>query len=432
MTSKYPYTPRTDEWICIHPWSQLAITPTRDLRLCCHVGKSPPLGNLDNNSLEELYNGERMRQVRREMLNNQVPLECAKCKRIEDMGASSPRTREHTRWYAEEIRDKYIRTTQADGKADYSLKYWDVRFSNVCNMSCVMCNSVWSSQWQKHSKDYTKNYSHNQIVNDYNLLWMRHQAEYEADQKIINNPDFKWVDKYIDQVEIVYFAGGEPIIMPSHWYILEKLHEQKRFDVQVKYNTNMLKLSHQGKHVLDYWPDWPYELMVIECSLDETQERAEWIRYGTDWKRIEQNCNQAVQAGVRVQPIISVGAYNILRLPQIIEELSELAQNKVSINCVYNQEWRLELIDRTERLNLIDKLTKMHHYIHDPNQLDQIYHKLQLPQVPVDDKGINMLIARCALLDTHRNLNSMKLFPELEQINQRLNGLYEKKRREYE
>jgi hypothetical protein len=64
--------------------------------------------------------------------------------------------------------------------------------------------------------------------------------------------------------------------------------------------------------------------------------------------------------------------------------------------------------------------------------MDIVYHKLKEPQLEVTDGGMKMLLLRCALLDTHRNKNSMQLFPELEQINQRMGGLYEQKRQQYE
>lgn len=426
----YPYKPRKDEWICIHPWSQVAITPDSSVRVCCHTKNAPHLGNLKNNTLEEIFNNERMRTVRKLMLDNKVPIECIKCKNIEDMNAKSPRIREHERWYSEEIRQNYIYKTKDDGTADYNLKYWDMRFSNVCNMSCVMCNSDWSSLWTKHSKDYIKSFSDEIINSDANLRFMRHQTK-NINEKITSNPDFQWIDKHFDQVENIYFAGGEPMIMPSHWYILEKLHSAKRFDVKVKYNTNMLKLGHQGKHALDYWKDWPYGKLIIEASIDETGDRAEWIRYGTDWKRVQNNIITVRDAGIRISPIVSVGVYNITRLPELLTELYDLFKSKISINIVFNPEWTIENIDRQERIALIEPLKKLEYLIADRNQMDIVYHKLDQPQIPATNKHLKMLMARCALLDTHRKTNSMELFPELARVNSRMENLYEKKKAQY-
>jgi len=426
------YRVRSDEWICIHPWSHLAITPKGGVRLCCHTKNAPDVGNLNENTVEEIFNSESMQRVRRQMLNNQVPKECGKCAIIEDMNARSPRVREHTRLYSEQIRQDYIYKTKPDGTAEYNLKYWDLRFSNVCNMACVMCNSDWSSMWIKHSKDYIKKFDEKTIQRDPNLGYFKRQHDTLGKTKIVDEPSFQWIDEYIDQVENIYFAGGEPMIMPSHWYILEKLHSAKRFDVKVKYNSNMLKLSHQGKHALDYWCDWNYGKLAVESSIDETGERAEWIRYGTEWQTVQQNIITVRDAGVKIQPIVSVEVYNIVRLPALLEELYDLFKHKICINLVYNPEWRLELIDRSHRLALIDPLKKLEHLIADRNQMDIVYHKLKEPQLEVTDGGMKMLLLRCALLDTHRNKNSMQLFPELEQINQRMGGLYEQKRQQYE
>ena len=76
-------------------------------------------------------------------------------------------------------------------------------------------------------------------------------------------------------------------------------------------------------------------------------------------------------------------------------------------------------------------MKKLEHLIGDRNQMDIVYHKLNQPQIPTADKHLKMLMARCALLDTHRKTNSMELFPELARVNSRMENLYENKKAQY-
>ena len=51
---------------------------------------------------------------------------------------------------------------------------------------------------------------------------------------------FKQVDRFINDVEEIYFAGGEPLVMEEHYLILEKLIAAGRTDVRLRYNTNLV------------------------------------------------------------------------------------------------------------------------------------------------------------------------------------------------
>jgi sulfatase maturation enzyme AslB (radical SAM superfamily) len=244
--------------------------------------------------------------------------------------------------------------------------------------------------------------------------------------KVNQTKDFQWIDNHMDQVERIYFAGGEPMIMPSHWYILEKLHARKRFDVELSYNTNMLKLSHGGKRALDYWQDWPHKQVKVQPSIDETGERAEWIRYGTVWDTVKQNIISVRDAGIWMEPMLSVGAYNILRLPQLLKELYELFNNKIQINIVWNKEWRLSNLNWEDRQSVKPQLEQLHDLVSDPGVMNQLYHLLDSEEITS-----SKLLDRCALLDLHRGKNSMQIIPGFQAVNKRLGNRYEYARERY-
>ena len=65
-----------------------------------------------------------------------------------------------------------------------------------------------------------------------------------------------------------------------------------------------------------------------------------------------------------MQPLISVGAYNLLRLPQLIDELTELIGNKVQLNIVYNREWHFSNLNCQDRIKVKSELEKRHECIY--------------------------------------------------------------------
>ena len=61
------------------------------------------------------------------------------------------------------------------------------------------------------------------------------------------------LDQQIDNVEEIYFAGGEPLIMDEHYYILEKLIAKGRRDVRLRYSTNLMKIKYKQWDNIELW-----------------------------------------------------------------------------------------------------------------------------------------------------------------------------------
>jgi flagellin-specific chaperone FliS len=81
-------------------------------------------------------------------------------------------------------------------------------------------------------------------------------------------------------------------------------------------------LTYGKKNVLDYWRQWQWGKLEIWPSIDEIGERAELIRSGTVWSKVESNLMELMTLdNAIVRPGITVGAWNVGRFPEIIEHL---------------------------------------------------------------------------------------------------------------
>ena len=132
-----------------------------------------------------------------------------------------------------------------------------------------------------------------------------------------------------------------------------------------------------------------------------------------------------------MRPIVSVGAYNILRLPELVRELSDLFKVEVFLNLVTTMCWQIENINYQDRIQLIPKIKEVEHLLH-TGGLKVLYYKLQQPQIPSRKKnGISLMMARCALLDINRKQNSMDTISGFREVNQRSGYVYDQKVKEY-
>jgi MoaA/NifB/PqqE/SkfB family radical SAM enzyme len=289
------------------------------------------------------------------------------------------------------------------------LKYWDFRFSNLCNLKCRSCGPRYSSAWVPDAKKlgYT----------DQEKVW-----NIEA---VDDKTNFDFLKDQVQHVQKVYFAGGEPLMMPEHWQTLDLLVENKRFDVKISYNTNASILSYGKKNALDYWKQWEPNKIEVWPSIDEIGERAELIRSGTVWPKVEENLKAlAALENIIVRPGMTIGAWNVRRLPVIINRLIELGvvcsrhnYQNFFINLLehpthyhvhilpddYRQETIAELKAFIEEHNTKYNTTIDHIFTH-------IIHELEKPH---DKNAAKRFIETTKSVDGVRNENLFEVIPEM-------------------
>ena len=237
---------------------------------CCLSTNDYTIGNTNTSTFLELWNSERMRELRKNILNDKPTSGCSRCYEHEENGSRSMRMNMNM-----DYSHHYQRTelTHEDGTLDdIHMAYMDIRFSNICNMKCRSCGPELSSFW----------------VDDAIKL-----DRYSADQprvlKIKPTLEQFWndVEPWIDSVERIYFAGGEPLIMDEHYKILKHLIDINKTDIHISYNTNFSKLRYKSNNVIDLWKHFKH--VKVAASLDAMGERAEHMRKGTVWQEIEEN-----------------------------------------------------------------------------------------------------------------------------------------------
>lgn len=273
---------------CMYPWVHLHAYPTGNAYVCCMADMEFPIGNCRTNTMKEIWNDQPMRKVRNSMLTEKSVDACIRCYEQEANGFMSGRLSAN-KHHGHHI--KKVAKTQQDGTfEDFELTYWDIRFSNLCNLSCRSCGHIFSSSWyQDQAKIAGTEWKKTHKVLNY-------AGRFETDA-------WEQLVEHIDHVEQIYFAGGEPLLMDEHYRILDELVRRKKFDVRLIYNTNFTHTELKDRSVFEYWK--LFDSVSIGASLDDQGARAEYIRKGTDWAVVENNRRDMMKICPKVDFYIS-------------------------------------------------------------------------------------------------------------------------------
>jgi radical SAM protein with 4Fe4S-binding SPASM domain len=263
------YLLKDSKVFCMFPWLHLNVTPKGDIYPCCNHDYKNPIGNSKTTSLKETFNNDKMKELRRNMLNGVPTKDCEFCYKHESTGPYSFRT-----YSLEQFSNRFdeiVPFTNEDGSVDdFKMRYFDVRFSNICNFKCRTCSAEFSSQWAAENNKSRK---------------IPKPILFHADDN--KGHLLEEVLGHIHNIDLAYFAGGEPLITEEHYIILEEMIRQGRTDITLRYNTNASSIKYKHHDILSLWKH--FKKIELSCSVDHYGERAEWLRHGTDWGQIETN-----------------------------------------------------------------------------------------------------------------------------------------------
>ena len=309
LTEREEFLLKDSRTFCIYPWIHLHAYPTGEAYPCCHaemgVGQ---IGNCRSDTLAEIWNSPEQKQLRVNMLTETPNAACGRCYEQEQSGFFSGRksANKHHGHHVDRVDN-----TDATGHTDqFEMTYWDLRFSNLCNLSSRSCGHIFSSSWYKDQSELA------------GPAWaglnkpLNYAGRYATDL-------WEQLVEHIDHVEQIYFAGGEPLMMEEHYLILEELERRGRFDVRLIYNTNFTHTRLKDRTVFDYWRK--FDSVAVGASLDAQGPRGEYIRKGTDWAVVESNRRQMMeicpQVDFYISPTLSI--MNAMHLPDFHRDWTE-------------------------------------------------------------------------------------------------------------
>ena len=342
---------KSTDTFCVLPWLHLNVQPNGDIYPCCMAPYGENIGNTSDVTLEEVWNGDKMKEIRKQMLVGERPHLCNRCFLIEDNGLNSPRYT-HNDYFRNRLVEVLDNTDVETGHVtDYKLRYWDFRWSNICNFKCRMCGVYSSSKWHQEAME---------LHGDTTAADSKGILEFNSNGK---ENVFTQVDRFINDVEEIYFAGGEPLVMEEHYIILEKLIAAGRTDVRLRYNTNFSHLKFKKWDLFGMWQkflDDPKGHIQLFASLDAVGKLAEVIRDGTKWNNVYENIKKCQGTGIQIYFSPTISSLNMFFIDELIDVAAELDidTDKVNVNNLLTTPpcYDVRLLPDYLKKELLDKL----------------------------------------------------------------------------
>jgi MoaA/NifB/PqqE/SkfB family radical SAM enzyme len=391
---------------CMYPWIHMHAYPTGQAYLCCMTDMEFPIGNCRTNTMKEIWNDRPMREVRTAMLSEKSVDACNRCYEQEASGFLSGRLSAN-KHHGHHI--KKIAATKEDGTVDnFELTYWDIRFSNLCNLSCRSCGHIFSSSWyQDQSKLAGPEWKKTHKVLNY-------AGRFETDA-------WDQLVEHMEHVEQIYFAGGEPLLMEEHYKILDELVKRKKFNVRLIYNTNFTHTNLKDKSVFEYWK--LFDSVSVGASLDGSGSYGEYIRKGTDWSRVEQNridmMNICPKVDFYISPTLSImNAWHLPDFHQNWVERGLIKPQDLNVNILQDPpHYRIDIAPMEYKQKLQAKYQEHLEWLKnmDPLERASAGFKSAINFMMATDNThlIDQFWRKTHELDGIRNENIMEVIPEL-------------------
>ena len=317
--------------LCLAPWVHTYVSPQTERRMCCasrepaqnfeqYIDTKSGTGKYIPITLEEHWNSDHMKSVRRRMMAGETLPECEVC------NDKLLNTSVYRSYFDSMFGHKYLQVlenTQPDGSTTLRPVSWDYRFSNLCNFKCRMCGDMLSSAWESEQR------THNMVdwSNPKNN-WMRPEIK----EQITEFQDSQIEQEFANaveqhQVEEVYWVGGEPLMYEQHWRYMRRIVELgDGKNVYARYNTNLSRVDYRGvnlyRDILSRLRDWQ-----ICASLDGTGPIGEYIRTGLGYSHWLTNFRQGIKIAshrrqMRIDFTLTLpGMFEVINIASLAQEL---------------------------------------------------------------------------------------------------------------
>lgn len=237
---------------CSVPWNYFKIDANGTVRTC--VKGREILGNIKNQSIQEILNNHKLKEIKQDLYNDKVPYNCVRCRDLDQPESSYSFLRSmYNKWFVQSPVD------YSDTNAFY-LSGVDLHWSNTCNLRCVTC-------------------------------WAPQSSAIAAEQRIpiVNIPVHQidllidWIVSQQHQLRELYFSGGEPTLIKHNIRLLQKL--VPREDLLIRVNSNMtFEPDNEFIRLVSRFPN-----LMFTMSADAMTERFEYIRHGAKWDQFLRN-----------------------------------------------------------------------------------------------------------------------------------------------
>lgn len=285
---------------CSLAWVGVTTDPDGTLRPCCVSGDrilkddGTPY-NIGVDKLETIYNSNYYKRLRHDMLKGTKISGCDTCYNNENIGRESRRLI-NNEVFKDQVFDK---TT-----SDINVQYLDLRLGNQCNLKCRMCSPMNSSMIEDEFKN-----NYDPVLDKAYLksnVMLRDWYETTVFDDNINS--------HLPNLKTLYMTGGEPTLIKKNYDIMQRLIDCGRNEkVTLIINTNMTNSNPKFYQLLKQ-----FKKVVIQMSIDATDDLATYIRHPSDFKVVDSTIKELLSIGDNIS-LVAGPVIQILNLNRLVE-----------------------------------------------------------------------------------------------------------------
>ena len=326
---------------CSRSWTDINIDFTNNsVKHCCKALSEPIINSYNNNP--------NILQRRKDSFNNIKNVQCKSCWDEYDN-------------YGSAFRDYWNEWTSLDDFDD-DWKYLQVKFDNICNLSCIYCNAVDSSRIAAE-----KDIKINNLYNDQSKRMF-----------------YQWIQEENINNKLISILGGEPTISSNVLDFIEFLSKTKYNDmINLNINTNGVTIGILKDRFFNLINNLPKSWIFTIVISNESTTRSPLIRYGLDtnifWQNFEWYATSPNVNYVGLNPCLS--KFSVKEIADYLERCCEIVSKSNKNFWIHGNtiETPKELCISSLAKKYVDyiydakSIITQYSYLFEKNNLQQIY-----------------------------------------------------------
>ena len=187
----------------------------------------------------------------------------------------------------------------------------DIGLGNYCDLKCIYCNHVYSSQWEVEDRKHGLIFTDPDKPVDLVVVGDMPNILDKAPENWFSN-FLNWFDTVAHHLERIALLGGEPTHSPLFDPLVD--HITKRLSVEAHPNATISIVSNLNwkpkvlDRILQFRKELPENVKIrIEISMESVGDKAEFIRNGVKWERFKTNFESiAAHHNIDVVPVTTI------------------------------------------------------------------------------------------------------------------------------
>lgn len=382
-------------WLCPEPFGNIRTSPHGYPSPCCIIfahedqhkfidySKYPKVSEISH---KDWWNSDMSKRFRNAMKHGGddefLNAFCRVCKNQEASG-----NRSHRQWYLARFENDFAHKKEEFKKNVESDEYPSFLYSieldhlvgNVCNLSCVMCDSISSSSYDKEAVELGEK-PHREVA-------LKKDRVFDKDLYDI-----------VNMSEEIKFAGGEPLMSKNVYKVFEMVENPEDKTVRVVTNGTKFveKFIESTKN---------FKKVTVNLSLESVEEFNDYLRYPIQWNDFYENVQKFENAtNVEVYLTPTYNAINVGRLHELYEYFDDDLLTEGSL--VEGNEFSL----RSVPPDIKDLyLNRLYHY----GKYSIVRNAIKyLENVKYEEYEMYSMLSKLKRRDRHRNTNLLDHVPE--------------------